>query len=92
MDEKRKNCWNCLRYRAYYTKGLAHFNKEKSGFCSAKNTTVENHGSCEKWYFRSSFGPRRKVVTTKALAELIDLLSGIKQILQEENENEKIER
>lgn len=92
MDEKRKNCWNCLKYHAYYTKGLAHFKKEKRGLCSASSTVVENHGCCENWCFRSSHASRRKVVTTKALAELIELLSGIQQILREENENEKIER
>ena len=92
MEETRKECWNCLRYQAYYTKCLARFNKEKRGLCSASQAVVENHGCCENWCFRSPYSWRRKVVTTKALAELIEQLSGIKQILQEENEHEKQQR
>ena len=92
MEETRKECRKCERYQAYYTKGLARFNKEKRGFCRASHAVVENHDCCENWCFRSSYGSRRKVDMTKALAELIEQLSGIKQILQEENEHEKQQR
>ena len=59
MEYKRKECWCCNAYRAYYTKTLCHFEKDGNGFCRVHKTIInDKHHTCEKWRFN---GCRRQI-------------------------------
>lgn len=82
-----KHCYNCNYYNPYYTKGHKQFDKTDLGFCSKTKTTVEKHGVCDKFsvcrYTR--FG--RKEAALAAVTENINLLSELKQILEDDNDD-----
>ena len=86
MERKNKACWNCGNYKAYYTKGLCHFDRLDCGLCRKKKETVEKHGVCEFW--RSNYAIRswREEMAKKKLDEILDEIIVIRQILFEENE------
>ncbi len=91
MEYKRKECWCCNAYRAYYTKTLCHFEKDGNGFCRAHNTIItDKHHTCEKWCFNGIRRRIRKDVSLKALNKALDNLVEIRQILVDEiDENKK---
>ena len=91
MEHKRKECWCCNAYRAYYTKTLYHFEKDGNGFCRAHNIIIsDKHHTCEKWCFNSIRRRIRKNVTLKALNKALDNLVEIRQIIVDEiDENKK---
>lgn len=91
MEYKRKECWCCRYYRAYYTKNLCSFEKQDCGFCSVLNEIInDKHQTCNKWYFN---GMRRKIIkdiSLKALNKTLDKLVEIKQMIVDEiDENKK---
>lgn len=83
---QKKECWNCLHYATYYTKGYTCFYKEKFGSCSVSNSIVENHDGCENWIRKYSVGKRRKAAALKALIDATETLNVIKQILSEDRD------
>ncbi len=91
MDEKKKckECFNCGYYSPYYTKGYNQFSKAHEGHCRQKRKTVGKHESCEIWasvkYRYNSFSKR---AAEKALNEILDNLCEIRQIIEEQSENE----
>ncbi len=91
MERKNKACWNCGNYKAYYTKGLCHFDKLNYGLCRKRKETVDKHCKCEFW--RSSYAVRalRKKVAMNKLNDMLDVMKEIKQILFEENEDNRLD-
>ena len=90
MERKNKACWNCGEYRAYYTKGLCHFNKLDCGLCRKKKETVDKHGECEFWRSNYSIRTLREEVARKKLDGILDEITEIRQILFEEKEDSQI--
>ena len=90
-DRKNKACWNCARYRAYYTKGLCNFDKLNYGLCRHKNETVDKHCVCEFWRNNIAFRGWRETVAKKKLNGIFDQLIEIRQILFEEKEERESE-
>ena len=87
MERKNKACWNCGNYKAYYTKGLCHFDKLSCGLCSKKKETVEKHGQCEFWKNDCAKRTIREKIAKRNLNDILDVLIEIRQILFEQNEN-----
>ncbi|MDE7264801.1 MAG: hypothetical protein K2N52_00810 [Clostridia bacterium] len=90
MEDKRKKCWSCTHYRAYYTKKLCHFEKENCGYClTHKQIITDKHHTCDEWCLNAIRRRIRKDVSLKALNETLGNLVEIRQILVEEiNDNE----
>lgn len=91
MEYKRKECWCCEFYRAYYTKTLCHFEKDGNGFCRKQNSIIcDKHHTCEKWCFNGVRRRIRKDVSLKALNKALDNLVEIRQMIVDEiDENKK---
>lgn len=45
--KRHKQCGNCRYYRAYYTKSLCDFFKERAGFCSLSEKNAPENGYCD---------------------------------------------
>lgn len=91
MERKNKECWNCGNYKAYYTKGLCHFDKLDCGLCQKKKETVEKHGQCIFWRNNYRIRTFREKVAKIKLSEILDALIEIRQILFEEKEENQID-
>ncbi len=90
MEYKRKECWCCRNYRAYYTKKLCSFERQNSGFCRANNEIItDKHHTCNNWCFNGTRRQIRKDVSLKALNKALDKLVEIKQILVDEIDDNK---
>ena len=89
MDRKNKACWNCGHYKAYYIKGLCHFDKLNCGLCLNTKETVEKHNQCEFWKTNYSARSLRERIAKKKLDLLLDEIIVIRQILFEEKEENK---
>lgn len=89
-DTERKNkvCRNCGNFKSYYFKGPLCFARAKHGFCKKQKTTVENTGRCELWCndYRTRY--ISKQASLNRLATLLNDISGIRQILQEAQEED----
>ena len=86
MEKENKHCYGCRHYKPYYTKGYVQFERCDIGFCSKKKATVERHEICEK--YDNAYYPRvgRRQAALQAVAEHINLLAEIKQVLEEDDE------
>lgn len=91
MEEKHKltKCWNCSNYSAYYTKGFCCFDKTEQGFCSKLCEIKEKHDSCVFWRQNVHLNGMRKAISKRALTDILINLSAIRQIWQEEQEEDK---
>lgn len=89
MERKNKACWNCKNFGRYYKKGVYRFYKTDEGTCSIKREVVQKNGLCERWRNTCALRSRRKKDTLRILNEIFSDLSAIKQILEEEQEDEK---
>ncbi len=87
MERKDKACWNCANYKAYYTKGLCHFDKLDCGLCRKKQAEVDKHEQCEFWRSNCSIRGCREEIAKKKLNSLLDEMIEIRQILFEEKED-----
>lgn len=90
MERKNKACWNCGYYKAYYTKGLCHFDKLNDGVCRKQEKTVNKHEQCEFWKTNYKLRSWQEVIAKKKLIEIMDILTEIRQILFEEKEENEI--
>ena len=79
-----KKCWNCWKYKAFYTKGYFKFNRENQGNCTKHEKIVGKHENCEYWGSNAISRKIRKSICLKALDEALSGLLEIKQILIEE--------
>ncbi len=89
MAEKNKVCWNCGNFKAYYEKGFSRFYKTHEGLCSVKNQIIDKHGNCECWRNAHKLWNLRKKCAVRVLNEILLELAAIRQILEEEKEENK---
>lgn len=85
MSEE-KHCYGCRYYKPYYTKGNVKFDRCDIGLCAKKKTTVERHEVCDKYSCMYYGRINRKQAALSAIAEHINVLSEIKQILDEDDD------
>lgn len=81
-----KHCYGCRYYSPYYTKGYIQFDRCDIGLCAKKKTTVERHALCDKYECMYYGRVSRKQAALKAIAENINILSELKQILDEDDD------
>lgn len=86
MENENKHCYSCKYYKPYYTKGNTQFDRCDIGLCSRKKETVERGNTCEN--FNWMFYPRinRRNAALSAIVEHITILSEIKQVLEEDDD------
>lgn len=89
MEQKSKKCCYCGNFEGYYTKGLRRYEKSKQGFCSQHRKIVENQDCCECWKKNSKRHSARNRVASRALYEILMDISAIRQIIQENEEENK---
>lgn len=87
-EKKNKKCLCCGNFEGYYTKGLRRFERTKQGFCRQYDKIVNKEDSCECWRTSRRGGSFRKRAATRALYEILIDLSAIRQIMQENQDEE----
>lgn len=88
MKDEGKHCYGCRYYKPYYTKGYSQFDRCDIGLCTKKKTTVEKHECCENYSCMYYMRANRKQAALSAIAEHINVLAEIKQILEEDDEED----
>ena len=88
MEIEKKHCYSCKYYNPYYTKGYTKFDRCDTGLCGRRKATVEKHEVCEKYVFMYCGRLNRKQAALTALTENINALAEIKQILEEDDEED----
>ncbi len=88
-ETKNNKCVYCGYYAGYYTKGPSRFERTKQGYCSLHYDVVDNGYCCEQWKSNRRRFSFRKKVAARALHEILMNISAIRQILQEDREEEK---
>lgn len=86
MEDKIKHCYGCKYYKPYYTKGYVQFDRCDIGLCSKKKTTVEKYEVCEQYACMFYGRINRKQAALAAIAEHINVLAELKQILEEDDD------
>lgn len=86
MESGKKHCYGCRYYKPYYTKGYKQFDRCDIGFCTKKKATVERHESCEHYNCMYYARIDRRQLALEAIAEHINILAEIKQIIQEDDD------
>lgn len=81
-----KHCYGCKFYKPYFTKGYTQFDRCDIGLCTKKKATVERHESCEKFMCMYYGRVNRMQAALSAIAEHINVLAEIKQIVEEDDE------
>ncbi|MDE7158392.1 MAG: hypothetical protein K2N74_02355 [Clostridiales bacterium] len=87
MKDESKHCYGCKYYEPYYTKGYTQFDRCDIGFCTKKKATVERHEICEKYDCAHYGRIHRRQAALSAIAEHINVLSELKQIIEEDDED-----
>ena len=87
MSEE-KHCYGCRFYKPYYTKGYVQFDKCDIGLCTRKKISVEKHEFCENYSFMYYGRINRKRAALAAITEHTNILAEIKQILEEDDEDD----
>lgn len=82
-----KFCYNCSRYKPYYTKGTYRFDKRDLGLCMRNHETVEKKFTCENFNRATYIHRVTRTVALKALTENLNLIVEIKQILEEDKQD-----
>lgn len=86
MERKNKACWNCLRYKAFFTKEQCRFEKLPYGLCGWKGETVQNGETCTFWVSDERKREIRKKVAIRRLGELSESILQLQQILSDDEE------
>lgn len=89
MERKNKACWNGGNYKAYYTKELCRFMKQKEGYCTKHGKNVCHKEQCELWRTNYRYLGLRKKVAMRALSDILTQIVEIRQILFESMEADK---
>lgn len=86
MKDEKKHCYCCSHYKPYYTKGYKQFDRCDIGLCTKKKTTVERHEVCENYSCKYYCRVDRKQAALAALVDNINVLTELKQILEEDDD------
>ncbi len=82
-------CYYCRFYKPYYTKGYIKFDKLDTGLCCKSRETVDKHYCCENFCRQSHVRIDKKAAALSKICENINILSEIKQILEEDDNQEE---
>lgn len=78
-------CFQCSFYRPYYMKGYVKFDRLDIGQCGMTRETVNKHNGCEKFSFHHYARNNDRIQSAmQAIADHINILSELKQLLEEE--------
>lgn len=78
-------CFQCERYRNFYTKGRDRFFLTQSGCCFPNEIPVKATDTCEHWEEKKSKEKTvRKQELYRAIVRGVKLLEELKQIIDEE--------
>ena len=86
MEQSNKRCWNCVSFRAYYTRGFCCIMKEDIGLCRRQDIIVGKRDSCESWRFRYLGKDERRRIALGAIPEIYNKIADIAEILKDETE------
>lgn len=86
LIKENKHCYGCRFYKSYYTKGYNQFDKCDKGLCAKKKSDVDKQDYCESYSCKYYGRIDRKQAALSAIAEHINVLAEIKQILEEDDE------
>lgn len=87
-EQKCKVCYKCGYFTRYYTRGLYRFSITKQGFCKKQDRITKSQNRCDNWQSNYKRISASKRTCMKVLAELLMGITAIRQLLQEENEDE----
>ncbi len=87
---ENNQCFRCMYFSRYYTKGVRKFNRTKLGWCTVKQDSVKFDGNCDKFFSKPYIGKPSKSIW-RALSDLLTQISEIRAII-EEDKNESVER
>ncbi len=89
QEQKKKECRRCGNFDRYYTKGLRHYEKTECGFCREQHKIVDQQEYCDCWRTngRKHFVIER--LAAKKLNELLMEISALRQIIEENEEENK---
>lgn len=90
MDEEKRKCWSCVKYKAFYTKGTIYFDKRDIGFCQQRKRIVAKRECCENWGYNIVTKYNRKRMMLLQLADILNKLTVIEQTLKNEMELDDI--
>lgn len=88
MKNEEKHCYGCRYYKPYFTKGYTKFDRCDIGLCCKKKATVEKHGLCENYVNALYARADRRQAALSAVSEHINALAELKQILEEDDDEE----
>ncbi|MDE5601278.1 MAG: hypothetical protein K2J16_02150 [Clostridia bacterium] len=83
---ENKHCYSCKFYKPYYTKGYKQFDRCDIGLCTKKKATVEKQEVCNLYSSMYIGRIDRKQAALSAVTDHINLLSELKQILEEDDD------
>lgn len=67
-----KYCYNCNKYKPYYTKGYIKFDKCDIGLCGVSRKTVDKHDGCEYFGYKCYSRAELKQILEEEDEELLD--------------------
>ena len=80
-------CYNCRFYHPYYIKGHKQFDRQDIGLCGNKKMTIEKHNNaCNHFQYKHYARFKPKEAALEALADSLNTIAEIKQILEEDDE------
>lgn len=82
-------CYMCINFKKYYTKGLKKFDPTDIGWCCEIRDNVNIHGGCEK--FRRKLNRRKSNLAIKhRLSDLLIELTEIRCMLEEDGNDKEL--
>ena len=90
MNENKRKCWGCVKYKAFYTKGNSYFDKMDAGYCQYHNKIVAKQDSCEHWGHNYVTKYNRKRVMLDRLDDVLHRLIVIEQTLKDEMSDDEL--
>ncbi len=89
MEKRIHFCWNCLYYKAYYTKELCRFDKLDFGQCCKHQVKIcEKSGFCDSWHSNYKRHSSRVACAMRSVKQAAESLAVLKQIFEEEIKEE----
>lgn len=85
MENKCKECYKCRNFNRYYVKRNKEFHKVRFGWCCKKKETQSIHETCENFSYHPTQKRRSYEYLLFDLSNLLDELSAIRNIIEEEN-------
>ena len=85
-ENNNRHCYGCKYYKPYYIKGNIQFDRCDIGLCKRKKQTVDKNDICEEYSSMFYGRVKRRESALLAVIEHINILSELKQILEEDDE------